>query len=276
MKKTYIEIIQKNKRTVIEEVKHRNYCPVNSTLCFRYYDKNRLDEKTNQTKWIYNAEVIDVGEIDINLLTEHLRSYVLSNNISKLYKIDKNYYKIPRNSITYDEYSTFIEYKKEQRVKKIFKRIMNNENKNLSVIYNLNGEVYSISGILTYVDEYHSITIDTHSIPFLEDNIQIIEIKNNLNQTIYKNDSYTLPVEEQRLLILGKNIIEKEKLEEEKTRKDYDNFMNNLSKLDKFRLELIKDILVNYHGKEQKEFLRLVNSLDDINKLEEVKIKIKK
>lgn len=261
MKKTYIEIIYKNKKTEIKQVESRNYTIHPNILCFRYYDQNKINQKNNITKWIYNANKIKVEDI-INNITNNpkytkLINYIQTNNQKELYEIDKTYYKIPKNSTTYIEYSKKIETKKLKKINNIINKLEKNKNKKITVTYIYHGKIKTLTGQLTEIIDYYGIKVDTYTLPYFEENITIIEVKNELNQKLYHNKYINLPIEQQKENILGKILIKQEQEEIKKLQET----INNYPQKEITRLNLIKKGLTIVPKNKIKEWIETVNTL---------------
>ncbi len=274
MKKTYIEIIYKNKKTEIKQVESRNYTIHPNILCFRYYDQNKINQKNNITKWIYNANKIKVEDI-INNITNNpkytkLLNYIQTNNPKELYEIDKTYYKIPKNSTTYIEYSKKIETKKLKKINNIINKLEKNKNKKITVTYIYHGKIKTLTGQLTEIIDYYGIKVDTYTLPYFEENITIIEIKNELNQKLYHNKYTNLPIEQQKENILGKILIKQEQEEIKKLQET----INNYPQKEITRLNLIKKGLTIVPKTQIKTWIETVNTLINTPNGEEIINKI--
>lgn len=257
MKKTYIEIIYKNKKTQIKETETRNHPMHPNILCFRYYDQNKLNQKSNITKWIYNANKIKTQDITNTPRNTKLLNYIQTNQPKELYEIDKNYYKIPKNSTTYTEYSHRIETKKLKKINKIITTLEKNKNKTITVTYNYHGKTKTITGILTSIIDYYGIKVNTYTLPYIEENITIIEIKNELNQKLYHNKYTNLPLEQQKENIFGKILLEQEQKEIQKLQET----LNNSPQKEITRLNLIKKGLTQLPKTQIKDWIETVNTL---------------
>lgn len=269
MKKTYIEIIYKNKKTQIKEIDTRNHPMHPNILCFRYYDKNKLNEKNNITKWIYNAVKVNIEDITDKLTNTpkytNLLNYIQTNKIKEVYEIDKTYHKIPKNSTTYTEYSHRIETKKLKKINNIITTLEKNKNKKITVTYNYHGKTKTITGLLTEVIDYYGIKVDTYTLPYIDENITIIEIKNELNQKLYHNKYTSQPIDQQKEHIFGKIIIEEEQKEENKVKQEWTNYLNQISKNELTKLTYIKQGLILLPKTKTKLWIQTVNQIIDTN-----------
>lgn len=268
MKKTYIEIRYKNKKFETKEIENRTYQMQPNILCFRYYDQNKLGEKINITKWIYNAKplkLVEIKENNTNQEKEKLLYLFNKYNTEELYKIDNMIIKKPNNSTTYNEYYKKTENRKKKQINNTIKNLEKNINNNIKVTYIFYGNQKTITGKLEDVIDYYGIKIDTYTLPFIDENIIIIEIRNELNQKIYNNQHPELPIEIQKENIFGSKILQEEETE---NRKAENEWKKQIDKIPNNELEKIKIISQGAkliaHNK-QDDFINLINIFEQKN-----------
>lgn len=276
MKKTYIEIRYKNKKFETKEIENRSYEMQPNILCFRYYDKNKLGEKNNISKWIYNAISLkqeNIKEDKSNPQQDKLLHLFNKYNTTELYKIDNMIIKKPISSTTYNEYFEKTENRKKKLINETIQKLEKNIEKNIKVKYIYYGKTKTITGKLETVIDYYGIKIDTYTIPFIDNNIIIIEIKNELNQKIYHNQHPELPIEKQKENIFGSKILQEEEKENEKTENEWKKQINKIpnKELEKMRI-ISQGTKIIAHNK-LNDFMNLINKLEQEEKgLEYIKL----